>query len=361
MSTPLEFFGSFDPDNQSAGAEFEIPSLEVIEGGYDDMPEVRGIGEMTLLRKTIFKDSPDSPDRLRETFHIEVDGHKRLVRISYPSSEFIDNPDPVKNKVLIPGFSETERGTARNLHDELAAQHPDQQIITLFTPGVSVYGDKLSVKAGLTKRLDDIANENLRLTSYLTGNEPITLVGTSKGAAVAVHIANQNFYAAIGEELNIQGLELYSPAVVASNVPAEERFRTKEHDHVTRLKRLGGFAAHMAVDIPRNIIKRPCETIDSARNLAGLLPHMIPALAGNILGVARGVEWETIKNVCKEYPVFIVTGSRDPLREVEQIEKLRLLYPHTVHAIVLQDEGHAMLMATKRTVRHMDRLIASVT
>jgi pimeloyl-ACP methyl ester carboxylesterase len=361
MATPEYIANSFSqqPDTRNHEMADVLPLVpRQFDGDF-----LNDVGEPSWVRETMFGDTPNDKDRVRRTGFIELDGHPHLIRVSEPHPGMASGLDVVKHRILLPGWTEAgDCGTAKRLHDAIALANPDHRTITIATDGMSVHGHALEYRKAIVRPFGNMAAARQQIGKRLAGDAPVELIGTSMGSVLALMTALHNIKTAEPHQLNIVGLKFLSPGILASRVPKHEEFRPSLDSTVGRVGTFLKFLGHMSVDGPREGIKHPKEALHA---VLGVLtvgaaickePDKGTAIFGNLLQLMEGTPWESIKTVAEHYPIHVITGSKDPLREVAQLETLQNLYPGKFTYKVVDGKGHSMTLAAHKTAAALNAL-----
>lgn len=259
------------------------------------------------------------------------------------------------------GLSELEIGSASMMHESVAAQYPDRDVVSIMTPGVTLSGKTLSLSEGFNRPLAVTAAENNQLIAELAEDNPTHMTGTSLGSAIVMHMAEQNLEAGESAMVNVAGVNLVSLAVGARNIPEAERAGEADADDEAYIAKLTEeFFEHMGGDIARMFFKHPAKAAECAAVIVAYavaphkLPNRIAAMAGNVRGVQAGIDWAVVKAIAQAYPMHIVGGERDPLMQAQlpQLVALRQPAPNT-SIRVLEGLGHAMTINSPETAGHL--------
>lgn len=328
------------------------PNLDV--NGERPKGIIRGLGGLAF-RETRFGRAPFR-NRIRTTEFMTVDRHPTLFRESEPHPDAIKDPDNIPTIWHSLGWTEfIDVSTGQFLHDELAEAYPGHYVATAETPGVSKNGYPLSFREALKVSPKKIVDSHWRMAQSVAGKAPVILVGESAGGGNVVRMAKKNLDSPPEGQLNITEIHIVSGCIVASKVNEApgteiEPFR-KGSDKAHCVKTTGRFFWHMGGDIPRTAAKNPRKALRCILSLGTAVvqrpKHMaqtVPAIAGNLLNLLPGTDWETIKEVFSQHQVRIYVGSRDALREDKMYQKLIELYPDNIRIIVVPGEGHTMVM-----------------
>lgn len=319
------------------------------------------VSEPVWVRETPFEGITGT--RLRKTGFMEVDGYRHLIRMSEPDAFFTDDSESVvPYHFHLPGLGEVaDAGAAMYLHDAIASAHPGQHTVSIATDGISIHGNSLPYNQAIRRQFTDMARDRQRIISHLAGPEiPVTITGTSMGSILTVLTAWQNLQAQGSDSVNINKLHLLSPGVVACDVPTDEVFReTSLEETKARVLMFAKFLGHMGIDAVREGIRHPKEAAGALLGIAATATTCVTksdkaaAMAGNVLQIMEGTPWQTLKEVAEHYPIYVSTGSRDTVRELEQWHALQKLYPQNVHLQVLPGKDHAMSLDARGTAQRL--------
>lgn len=336
---------------------------------------IRGTGK--AIRNLVELHTTDSSGQTwpsPESRVIPFNGHERVALITEPNPELDLDPKQVTNNVMLPGLTELDTGSAKNLHDAIAMRNPDRRTITLTTPGVSHAGRALPIKEAYKRRLEKTADENLDLLPWLTREGEVKLIGTSLGSYMAMQMEAMNLAADRINQLGVTGVNLLAPAVGARNVAEHERFRESDlTDEELIDQARNAFLRHMLVDPLRSALRHPERTAHSLSLIGAYvlspkkLPHRAAAIAGNFKGVQEGMDWEIVKDVARGTELHVLGGAEDPLihASADQWVAIQEYAPRTKFWVV-EGLGHTMTLASHLVADYLaemeepDKLIASV-
>jgi pimeloyl-ACP methyl ester carboxylesterase len=324
-----------------------------IQKGFLERAEEAGV---VWVRETQFGEEDGPQDRIRRTGFIAINGYLHLLRVSEAHDDYVKPDEPVATSVMLHGLSEfADTGTAKNLHDEFALANTGKRTVSIATNGVSVHGKPLGVTEALSKTLVEMAHERIEIVSQLFGEDPVDLVGTSMGTIISTHSANHNLQLQEDKRINLTGLTFISPGVVACDVDKHERFRLMPESELTRAFILARFFLHMAVDSEREAFSNPRGMLAAVKGIAKSAvavaqePAKGLAVLGNLNAVRPGTPWEVLKRVAENYPIHVITGTKDPLREEAQWQALQKLHPENVKITLVPNKGHCLSANPKGT------------
>jgi pimeloyl-ACP methyl ester carboxylesterase len=299
----------------------------------------------------------DSGPRMRRTGFIEVGGYPHLVRVSEPDGH--DPDTPVVHNFHFLGLGEVpERGMGKRVHDALASARPSERTVSIATDGVNMHGYALPRGGTRRRQFADMASDRQRIMASLAGTEsPVDVTGVSMGSILAVLTAHQNMHTPEGQQMNVRRLNLLSPGVFTSDVPKEETFRPHSLEPIhNRVLTFAAFLGHLSIDAVREGFHHPDARAESLRGALAMLEACTlrsgraAAVGGNVLQIMTGIPWGVLKEVAAEYPMHVLTGSKDTARETEQWNALQRFYPNNVHLEVLSGRGHTMILHTEDIV-----------
>ena len=305
------------------------------------------------------KDWPE-PDRQL----IKLKDHERLILVTEPSPEACDDPDTAINDVLLPGLSEMDIGSALLLHKAKAERNKDRRVITIPTLGVSITGQVLSMREGYQRSLDETAADNLELLPEITANGKTNLIGTSLGSYVSTLMAAQNLAANGHSQINLDYINLIAPAVGARNIPESDKFHNVDAGDEEFIKEVTRrFFRHMPVDTARMAFNHPEMAAECVAVLGAYAMHLnktpqrLAAMAGNLRGVQKGIDWEDLKDVALGYEIHVLGGEKDPLmkEQIPQWSAIKALAPQT-QVRVLLGSGHALTIDSHGTAEHLAQM-----
>jgi pimeloyl-ACP methyl ester carboxylesterase len=118
----------------------------------------------------------------------------------------------------------------------------------------------------------------------------------------------------------------------------------------------------MSVDSIREGLRHPNEAAEAMLGLIAVgaaiarEPDKATAVFGNLLQLLEGTPWESIKTVAEHYPVTVIAGEKDPLREEAQLAALKAMYPHSFTYKIVRGKGHAMSLAAHKTAAALNTI-----
>lgn len=330
---------------------------------------IRGIGRTASLIKHNVIGNHESLDRHPEEVILSDKGHDHLFLVTEPAADTGVDHNEALNTVFLPGLTEMgDMGSALRLHNAYAQHHPDRRVITKPTEGISHSGRLRRASKDDSRRQADVAADNLILLPRITEDGPIELSGTSLGTYLAMVMAEQDLAANPSDQLNITRLKLVASAVVARNVPENERFRDADIDEdVMRRELTKSFFQHLTPDLLRMAISNPADILGCAPIIGAyaLYPFKAPSRAKAILAdfsdVQQGVEWETVKQVALKHEVWVLGGEHDPLVQfqIPQWKAAGKLYPDHVRHQIVPGKGHLMTADARGTVKELAKMEAA--
>lgn len=232
----------------------------------------------------------------------------------------------------LPGFTEVvDAGTAYNLHNGMAEIFPEDDIVTIATDGMTKYGKKSGIKEGLTKSFGDMAEDRIDLMRFFnTENDETILMGVSMGTVIGSRVAKRNLERPGDRRTRLDRLLFVSQAHV------------EEHDAPRVM--IAEFLPHMAVNGIATAVRHPKDVIKCAGLVTAFRPQHLASLGGNLVNLLKGVHFNETQAICKEYPISIVTGGKDPLLQQASWDLLVKQSPDNVTMTVLADEGHSFTL-----------------
>lgn len=336
----------------------EAPDLSIVQAARFPLHVANGLGKAAYsLARHYSGGLLDRFGNEPERRIMKAGNHERVVLVT-------KREGATMTEALVVGLSELEIGSAGMLHESVADQYPDRDVISVMTPGVTLSGKTLSLSEGFSRPLAITAEENNQLLAELAKDNPTHMTGTSLGSAIAMHMAQQSLEAGDHAMVNVAGINLVSLAVGARNIPEAERAGEADADNEEYIAELTQeFFEHMGGDIARMFFKHPAKAAECAAVIVAYavaphkLPHRIAAMAGNVRGVQEGIDWAVVKAIAQAYPVHIIGGERDPLMRAQlpQLVALRQPAPNT-SIRVLQGLGHAMTMNSPETAGHLAQM-----
>jgi pimeloyl-ACP methyl ester carboxylesterase len=319
--------------------------------------------EPRWVRETMFGEGKGDKDRIRRTGFIDVLDHPHLVRVSEPQPGLVADGAPIKHRILLPGWTEVaDGGTAKKLHDAVARANPDERTVTIATDGMSVHGHALAYSQAIERPFHGMAQARQHITKRLAGDAPVEVIGTSMGSVLALMTALHNIHTDDQNKVNIVGLKFLSPGIIASQIPKHEAFRPSLDSTAGRIGTFVKFLGHMGVDSIRESARHPADALDAVLGFMAVSaaiakePDKATAVLGNLLQLMEGTPWENIKTVAEHYPITVITGSKDTLREEAQLETLKAMYPHSFNFKIVRGKGHAMSLAAHKTAAALNAI-----
>ena len=333
---------------------------------------VRGVGWATsLIKRNVLSNSDDGLVRQPERVVLTDKGREHLFFVTEPDPDTVVDVKSAVNTIFLLGLTEmSDVGSARRVHNEYAKQHRDRRVTTITTEGISHTGQLRQSSEGDDRRLADMAADNLVLLPHITEDGPVEVSGTSRGAYVAMLMAEQNLAANPNDQLNLARLKLVASPVVARNIPESERFRDVELDEdMVRAELTMRFLQHLTPDLMRMVISNPADMLKCAPIIGAyaLSPHKASSRAKAIVAdfndVQQGMEWSTVKRIAEEHQIWVLGGEHDPLVQfqVPQWEALAKLYPNNVQHRIVKGKGHLMTADAKGTVKELAKMEAVQT
>jgi pimeloyl-ACP methyl ester carboxylesterase len=294
----------------------------------------------------------------------EVDGAERVALVTEPDPATDVNPEEAVNEILVLGLSEMDIGSGLLFHKAKAKRHPERRIVSLTTPGVDLTGETLSVAEGFDRSLDVTAAENMKIAREIAGDNPANISAVSMGTFITMRMAAKNLVAGRKSMVNLDRLELTSPAIGARNVPETERFQELDAaDKELIDKATDEFFRHMPGNIWEIAKTHPEKAAQcGAVVMAYLLePHKLvnrgAAIAGNLRSVQEGIEWEDMKAVAQTYPMHILGGELDPLMQQQLAQWLAVKEAApTTRIRLMQGLGHAMTVDAPGAVEQLGHM-----
>ncbi|HSX05310.1 MAG TPA: hypothetical protein VLF69_02490 [Candidatus Saccharimonadales bacterium] len=318
------------------------------------------IGEPTWTEEQRFKGPSGPRSRVRLTGHLALGGDRpHLISVSEPDPSLVGAGTAAPLRVIFPGWTEAADGFTRHLHDAAAADRPGSRTLTIATDGVSINGPALPYRAAVTRTFTEMARDRLAIISHFAAGGAVTFLGRSMGAVLAMRTAELHLQASPGTLFPLAELQLLSPGVIAADVPEEVTFRSPLDTMPQRLKMFVEFLGHVGADVVRESARHPVEAVKAGRTIVALAAacghdtRKAAAIGGNLLQLWAGIPWKSIVSVAANYPISVLTGSKDTVREVEQWQTLQGMYPHNVRLRVLGGKGHIMSLDAIRTVGHL--------
>jgi pimeloyl-ACP methyl ester carboxylesterase len=220
---------------------------------------------------------------------------------------------------------------------------------------MSVHGYALAYRQAIERPFADMAQARQQIAKRLAGDAPIEIIGTSMGSVLALMTALHNINTDNQNKVNIVGLKFLSPGIIASQIPEHEAFRPSLDTTAGRIGTFVKFLGHMGVDSVREGIRHPAEALDAVLGFMAVSaaiakePDKATAVLGNLLQLMEGTPWESIKTVAEHYPITVITGSKDTLREEAQLKALKSMYPHSFNFKIVNGKGHAMSLAAHKS------------
>lgn len=319
----------------------------------DDMRFLSELGDVYF-----FDEEPvDEGARSRKLGLIEHEGYAHLVVVTKADPRHVKNPKKTPVRMHFPGWTEVvDGGTGLDFHDALALHHPDETIVSVATDGVNLHGEALPVAEAVKRSFAQMAKARLLIAKYFAGNSGVKVDAISMGCIPAVLMAELNLLIPEDERINIEQMNFYSSGVVATGVHESETFRKQIESPVERIKYLGGFFLHVGADFTREAVRHPLHTAKAAKGYADLAvatvkePRIGLAITGNFINMQPGVPFETLKHVAEHTKLRRYSGERDSLKEDEQWQRLKILFPQNVTAVEVPGKGHAMSVHAGKTV-----------
>lgn len=309
------------------------------------------------------------PSHMPDRLVVPVNGHDHLLLVTDSDSEMGVTTDEVATTWIKPGLGEIgDVGSVLRLHVEYARQHPERQVITESTKGMSHTGNVVSADELADRRVESSAAESLevmrRVIDKRTGE--IEMIGTSLGTRLELAMAETNLSANPAAQLNIVSLKLISSAAVASKIEGSENFRDPDVDEDEYREGLDRqFRRHIPEDFARMLIDHPGDILACWPTLAAhFMAHprttqsRLKTMATDYGNVRQGTPWSSWKYVASKLPVNSIGGERDPLIQEQdpQFDMLDQLYPGQVRHNTIPGFGHLMSAAAGRTVEELDKI-----
>ncbi len=288
---------------------------------------VSGLGEVTILSEQAFAGRRQK-DVMREDrfMRVELDG------FGYGVHETL--PDPIEDigisLIYKPGFSELiEVGSAKAMHDGLAAHLPGVRVMSVASEGIGPTGERFGFKEAKDHGVQEMGENLAKLAYALCGNEPVLMAGCSMGTVVGQHALA--FDALHGHNLNAYPVR-YASAIV-------EKFWTMYYMGTL-------FPASMVLDTPREVVRLvkkgdKAELEELSQMIKGRNEDM-PALAAQMLSLMGGVAIGSVVRVARAYHGGInISGALDPLNRKRMWSSVKQK-DNMTHIDIVRGRGHAM-------------------
>jgi hypothetical protein len=302
-----------------------------LEGIPNTLNPIRGrvenLGSLTLVSEALFvgRRSSDTA-RLDRIYQIELDGYTHAIRETQPET----SEDTGITFTHFPGFSEIiEAGSAKTLHESVAAHMPGVRVISVASDGIGPTGEKLTRENYKDHGVNEMAERRLKLLKALCGDEPVIANGTSMGSVLVAKMLLED--ANTGHNLNAFS-SYYASAIVE---PSK-----------TRLFMATLFPVSMMLDTPREVIRMAVKRSPSSLSeLAAMLEHRrgdslaMVIQAATLLG---GMAVHEITKVSREYRGGLtISGQFDPLAQFGMWRELKRGHD-LVHIQSVPLRGHGM-------------------
>ena len=234
--------------------------------------------------------------------------------------------------VMLPGFTEDPAfGTAKALHEAVADEYPERDVVSICSDGYNQDGSPLKLH-DLGRTFEDMALARLNITSALSAGAPVLQNGVSKGTVLSHHVAQHNTAMNL---VSMEGLIYHSPAIVSP--------KNILKDMVVRFT-----FGHIALEPMREALHQESK-VQGIRTV--LKSFHIPSLKDappyicDIINLLHGTPEHEVDELLKNgHQIGVIAGGIDPLAQLAMWDRLQEKHPDKLDINVKEGRGHGASM-----------------